>query len=85
MTCQELIDFLRAYLDGELPAETRSNFEAHLALCPECRAYLNTYRATVALSKSAYAHEPAPSEPPRPVPDELIQAILAAGQAQQSD
>jgi anti-sigma factor RsiW len=76
VTCQELIDFLLAYLDGELSADLRSKFEEHLALCPECCAYLSTYRATVALSKTAFADPQA--DPPQPVPDALIQAILAA-------
>lgn len=84
MTCQELIDFLMAYLDGELPAEVRLSFEEHLALCPECRAYLSSYRAAVALGKNAFNASPAPAEPPL-VPEELIQAILAAGKARQPD
>ena len=41
MTCRQLVDFLGAYLDGELSAEVRGRFEAHLSACPECSAYLS--------------------------------------------
>src|SRR5215470_4986023 len=49
MTCRELVDFLRAYLDGELSEDVRRRFEENLAACPECAAYLKTYRETVKL------------------------------------
>ena len=85
MTCQELIDFLMAYLDGELPAEVRRTFEEHLALCPDCRAYLSSYRAAISLGKNALASSPAQADPAPLVPEALIQAILAAGKAQQAN
>ena len=34
LTCRELFGFLAAYLDGELAAEARAGFEAHLSVCP---------------------------------------------------
>jgi len=42
MTCRELVDFLGAYLDGELSEKVRRRFDEHLAACPECSAYLET-------------------------------------------
>jgi anti-sigma factor RsiW len=76
MTCSELVGFLAAYLDGELAAETRSRFAAHLAACPDCTAYVETYRATVTLAKGAFEDPDAPVA--ADVPDDLVQAILAA-------
>jgi anti-sigma factor (TIGR02949 family) len=73
MTCRELIDFLAAYLDGELPADERARFDAHLGECPECVAYLTTYRDTIALAKGACATDPTPD-----VPERLVRAIAAA-------
>ena len=72
LTCQVLYDFLGDYLDGTIPADQRREFEAHLALCPCCRNYLDSYRATVRVCRAA---EPAtlPQMPPA-----LIQAILAS-------
>ena len=71
MTCKEFVDFLWRYLDGELPDEERSVFDAHLAVCPACVRYLETYRETVRLSRDA-ALDPAEA------PEELVQAILDA-------
>lgn len=77
MTCRELIDFLMQYLDGELPADRRAVFDAHLAVCDACQRYLATYREGVALGKSACGNDP--SDPvPTEVPEDLVQAILAA-------
>jgi anti-sigma factor (TIGR02949 family) len=76
MTCRELIDFLAAYLDGELPPDERARFDAHLGECPECVAYLATYRDTIALAKGACAADPTPD-----VPERLARAIAAARKA----
>ena len=43
MTCREIADFLLAYLDGELSAGWRRAFEAHLAECPQCVDYIESY------------------------------------------
>ena len=75
LTCRELIDFLAAYLDGELAAETRAAFELHLSLCPDCVDYLASYRGTIRLGRRACEPE---AELPANVPSELIDAILAA-------
>lgn len=52
VTCREFIDCLDAYLDGTLVPTRRAVLEEHLAACTHCRAYLNEYRATVALARS---------------------------------
>ena len=76
MTCRELVDFLGAYLDGELSDEVRRRFEEHLAACPECATYLKTYRQTVKLTKRAFQDLDGPL--PAGVPEDLVKAILAA-------
>jgi predicted anti-sigma-YlaC factor YlaD len=74
MNCQEILDFLAAFLDGELTAEQHALFLEHLAECPDCRHYLESYRETVRLGRAAFAAE----EPTlAAVPEELVQAILA--------
>jgi anti-sigma factor RsiW len=76
MTCREFIDFLADYLSGELPATQQAVFEEHLAICPDCVNYLDTYRETIRLGKAAFAD---PEDPvPEEVPEELVQAILSA-------
>ena len=37
------------YLDGELEAEPAGLVERHVGMCPPCRAFLNTLRATVSM------------------------------------
>jgi anti-sigma factor RsiW len=77
MNCREFTEFLHEYLFGNLPAEERAEFEKHLAECPWCVAYLDSYRQTIQLEQAAMAApEVAPS--PADAPEELIQAILQA-------
>jgi anti-sigma factor RsiW len=47
--CSTLVSVLMEYLEGRLPSARREEFEAHLADCSRCLAYLNTYRSTVSL------------------------------------
>ena len=76
VTCERLIGFLHDYLADELESSQRRAFDRHLELCPSCRAYLETYQTTVELGRAALVEEPAP-----PLPDDLVQAILAARKA----
>lgn len=76
MTCREVVDFLMEYGAGTLTAPERTAFEAHLAACPPCVAFLESYEQAVKLGKAAASH---PDDcVPEAVPEELVQAILAA-------
>lgn len=75
LTCRELIDFLAAYLDGELAPGVRADFEAHLSVCPNCVDYLASYRETIRLGKRACDLD---VELPADIPRDLIDSILAA-------
>ena len=77
-SCREVLDFLADYLDGELPDATRSEFERHLAKCPECVEYLDGYREAVRLGRLAGDPVGAPQEE---VPEELVAVILASRRA----
>jgi anti-sigma factor RsiW len=74
LTCREIIDFVQAFLDGELPPRERTIFELHLKICPDCVNYLRSYETTQRLSKLAAEDE----LELKAVPSELVQAILAA-------
>jgi anti-sigma factor RsiW len=76
MNCREFTEFLWQYLSEGLSPEERAKFEAHLARCQPCVRYLNSYKETIRLSKSAsdYPEDPVPDE----VPEELVRAILAS-------
>ena len=72
MTCRDVIEFLSDYYEGALPESERALFDAHLAECPDCVAYLKAYEQTVRLEKHAC------DEPPGEMPASLVQAIMAA-------
>lgn len=72
MTCRDFADFLADFIDDALPAPVRRRFEAHLAECPDCVAYLQQYRDTIRLT----AH--AGDDAALPMPDELVRAIVLA-------
>jgi len=50
--CREITDLLVDYMAGELNPEIVAAFEAHLLLCPDCVAFLNTYKKTVQTTRS---------------------------------
>ena len=47
MTCQQMVELVTDYLEGRLPAAERERFEAHLALCEGCEAYVDQMRALI--------------------------------------
>ena len=51
LRCSEVSDLLAASLFGELSPQRRCAVEFHLADCPDCWAYLGSYRQTIALGK----------------------------------
>jgi anti-sigma factor RsiW len=75
ISCRALIDFLDDYVEQRLSAAERERFEEHLAVCAACVRYLDGYRGTLrALAVLARETEVLPQE----VPEELVEAILAA-------
>lgn len=52
-TCQETIDLLLDYLEGRLSAEEKSAVEEHLAACPPCVEFVNSYRSTPEILRKA--------------------------------
>jgi len=76
ITCEEFEDFILSYLDGELTNRQLSVFEWHLRICKECRDYLAAYCLSTKLAKRALDD---PDQPlPEDVPEDLVNAILAA-------
>ena len=76
ITCREFVEFVWAYVSGELPQDQRFEFDAHMAVCPHCINYLDSYSKTIQLEKAAFEDldEPIPQD----MPEELVNAIVAA-------
>lgn len=71
--CTEVLEFLWAYISGELPPGQSTEFERHFAACDPCVAYLDSYRKTVELTRNA-----CPVDDVADPPEDLVQAILAS-------
>jgi len=76
MTCREFTDFLIDYFSRTLSTSEQTEFERHLASCPDCVAYLKSYEETIKLGKAAC--DDADTAVPTEVPEGLVQAILAS-------
>jgi anti-sigma factor RsiW len=67
-----MTEFLEDYVAGELPVEVLETFEGHIARCGDCHVFLSQYRTTIRAEVVAF-NEPAP-----PLPEALVNAIMAA-------
>lgn len=80
ITCAEADAFLSDYIDRQLPLRQRVLFERHIDNCPACKRHLHRFRTVLRLverEREAAAVPPADE----PMPEALIQAILAARMA----
>ncbi|HEY3766446.1 MAG TPA: zf-HC2 domain-containing protein [Gaiellales bacterium] len=50
LVCREVVELVSDYLEGVLDDRDRLRFEAHLAGCDGCTAYLDQMRETVRLA-----------------------------------
>ena len=57
LVCQQAVELVTDYLEGSLSRRDRRRFEAHLRACPNCAAYLEQIRATIALAGSIEVEE----------------------------
>ncbi|MGH2715990.1 MAG: anti-sigma factor family protein [Thermoleophilaceae bacterium] len=48
ITCQDVVELVRGYLDGALPVDEASLFEQHLNFCEGCVWYMDELRLTIA-------------------------------------
>ena len=65
--CEECVELLVDYLEGELPPSRARALEIHLDLCPPCVSFVNTYRGTVNIARSLRADE---------IPPEVTQRLI---------
>lgn len=60
MDCRDLVELVSDHVEGALAPEVRARFDAHVAACPGCAAYLEQVRATIALTGASAELERAP-------------------------
>lgn len=48
LACQQVVELVNSYLEGQLSRAERKRFEKHLRACPNCTAYLEQMRSTIA-------------------------------------
>ena len=53
ISCHQLIEFCCDYIDGELPEDEQLRFRRHLAACPDCVTFFETYRKTSEVTRDA--------------------------------
>ncbi|MED5372265.1 MAG: zf-HC2 domain-containing protein [Myxococcota bacterium] len=66
LRCGQVLAHLSEYLDGELPAELKAAADAHLAACPNCRAFGGQMEGLLGALRTA---------PPPPVPPGLLDRL----------
>ena len=62
MDHKEVRDLAGAWLDGELPKDSRAQFETHIAGCADCRGTVEAERAMIARVKSSATYHAAPAD-----------------------
>ena len=74
--CKSLEEFIVDFLDEKLPTPTKQAFLKHIEECDNCNQYLQSYQQTISLSKAALTGTPSTSN--AEIPEQLVEAILAA-------
>jgi hypothetical protein len=54
------------YLTGTMAPRVRDGFEQHLSLCPDCAAFLKTYKKTIEVTRAFLR-----SQTPNPLPHRM--------------
>jgi anti-sigma factor RsiW len=67
LECRQIAELLGDYLDGTLPSHVRELLEFHIDGCAPCVAFVNTYRGTIAATRTL---------PDAPMPVELKNRLL---------
>ena len=49
LNCQDILENLNDYIDGELDRQLCSDIEAHIDSCPDCQIVVNTLKKTIQL------------------------------------
>lgn len=70
LSCRTTIDLFAAFVDGALSTEEEQALRAHMADCPRCVEFLESYRGTSRVLRDATA-----AEMPPEVEDRLLRFL----------
>ncbi|NOY22369.1 MAG: hypothetical protein GXO70_02500 [Acidobacteria bacterium] len=70
MKCEEILDILSDYVDGELARGQCQRIQEHLEVCPHCREFVETFRESLEI-----AHGLDKKLPPQDVCESVLQAF----------
>lgn len=59
-TCKQIAALVLAYLNDELSPRRKREFQQHLKICPDCVAFLKTYKKTIQATGTLDADEMPP-------------------------
>jgi hypothetical protein len=74
MTCEEFVDSLGAFRDGDLTSPDHIRAQKHLTSCDKCSAYLRGYERTIKLAKKTLSNRAVSAV----LPENLVCRIMAA-------
>ncbi|MBV8361214.1 MAG: zf-HC2 domain-containing protein [Deltaproteobacteria bacterium] len=72
ITCEEFVDSLGAFLEGELTSPDRIRAQEHLSSCDNCSAYVCGYERTVELAKKTHSNSAVSAA----LPEDLVRRIM---------
>lgn len=67
LVCQQLVERVTDYLEGDLDPRARLAVEEHLSVCGDCAGYVEQVRHMLALTSGSM---------PEPVPDAMLDVLL---------
>ena len=85
-SCRAAISLIGEYLSGSLDPRLRASLDAHLGNCPDCAAFLKTYKKTIEAtrvfwncrhSQPTHLNSRCAEQAPHPLPDNS-QCILSS-------
>lgn len=79
INCKSFDAFIVDYIDDNLKDEEKKIFIRHLIECAPCKKYLEDYQNSIALSEAAFSNDE--KNPKKEIPEQLVNAILAARQS----
>lgn len=59
-SCKAAISLIGNYLAGSIDPTVHADFERHLILCPDCAAFLQTYKKTIEATRAFLRNQPTP-------------------------